>query len=501
MTFRYIPRERVLLEREYAAEQNRAESGANGSNGNGNGSGNGNGNGLNGNGGSNGYGYGLNGNGYGTSGNGYASNGIDETDGWAPEASSLFCTRMTIDGSLLDTDELLEVAFRSDWEYLREHMSQHPIFRSGRVGAFDDIIVPLRSCYRLLRYAFKWYAAQDDATFALLRNGFLKMCHELDIVDFQRCRVVDLERVFIATNTARGGVAHSTTLSGANDVDAITRWELLEAFVRVALSKYVETRKVTRVKDAVELLVHEHLSRLADLVPDPDDFRRDQLYLEETDAAFADHVLELKLAFALACHGEAGTGTSDSSRTGSTLGGGVSQGRGRTMLVSKSSKTDKDGLAFARPAVLDAASVKSTGGSDGVLSVLTMVLPEFQRLVELGFDNDVDDDEAELAFVLSKITSTDEMITNVHRRLTFVDFVEAVWRLCHQCAPQNPEKALKDFVYRSSCKTLRTQDNRETALRLALRSRLIAPGSTDAAKAAAMLDVTTPLEQVDEPAG
>jgi len=171
------------------------------------------------------------------------------------------------------------------------------------------------------------------------------------------------------------------------------------------------------------------------------------------------------------------------------------------MLVSKSSKTDKDGLAFARPAVLDAASVKSTGGSDGVLSVLTMVLPEFQRLVELGFDNDVDDDEAELAFVLSKITSTDEMITNVHRRLTFVDFVEAVWRLCHQCAPQNPEKALKSFVYHSSCKTMRTQDNRETALRLALRSRLIASGSTDAAKAAATLDVTTPLEQVDEPAG
>ena len=119
LTFRYIPRERVLLEREYAAEQNRAESDANGSNGNGNGSGNGNGNGLNGNGGSNGYGYGLNGNGYGTSGNGYASNGIDETDGWSPEESSLFCNRMTIDGSLLDTDELLDVAFRSDWEYLR----------------------------------------------------------------------------------------------------------------------------------------------------------------------------------------------------------------------------------------------------------------------------------------------------------------------------------------------------------------------------------------------
>ena len=66
-------------------------------------------------------------------------------------------------------------------------------------------------------------------------------------------------------------------------------------------------------------------------------------------------------------------------------------------------------------------------------------MPDFQRLVEVGFGTDVNDDEAELAFVMSKITSVDEMLSINHRRLTFTDFIEAIWRLCYQSNENSPE--------------------------------------------------------------
>ena len=185
---------------------------------------------------------------------------------------------------------------------------------------------------------FKWYAARDVATFAMLTTGFREMGAELGVSDGRPLHPRDLDRVFIAVNASAGGVAHATVGTGANSVEAICRWELLEAVVRLALAKYVEASapaapKAACAADAVEMLAHEHLSRLADLVPDPDDFRRAALYTRETECVFVLRRLELQLVFAHTCFRTSKTGASDSSRAGEGVGGGTTGGGGRKIAV------------------------------------------------------------------------------------------------------------------------------------------------------------------------
>ena len=126
------------------------------------------------------------------------------------------------------------------------------------------------------------------------------------------------------------------------------------------------------------------------------------------------------------------------------------------------------------------------------------------------------DDEAELAFVLSKVAVIDEMATSAHRRLAFVlpsasktfsgmklrpsllspsrfvDFLEAVWRLCHQCRPEDPAAQFDDFIANVVATQLRTKVDRANALRLAIRCGMFARDSKEAGAASEMLGVPLP---------
>ena len=420
-------------------------------------------------------------------------------DHWSPEESFLFTDRMVVDGAMFDTDDLFDAAFAADFAHLREHLEDHPCFRSGTMGTFDGLFQPLRSMYRLLSHAFRWYAAKGEATFALLKAGFIDMCQDVGIVDRSKCRVMDLQRLFVAANANTKGVVHSTTKSGANDASSLTRWELLEALVRIALMKYVHDGKAKLVAEAVQMLVHDHVVRFADMVPDPDSFRRNCLYLETTERVFLQQMIELKLLFALGCNSDAKASASDSSRSGKSAGGGVVGDRGRRMTVTLSdgrgslpSFNKHRGTSVKDLFIGEAGDGRKDADGNTILAiVLAMTMPDFQRLVEVGFGTDVNDDEAELAFVMSKITSVDEMLSINHRRLTFTDFIEAIWRLCYQSNENSPEIIFRTFVINATGSMLRAKVDRESALKFALRGGII-KGDEEAIRAGTLLNIAVP---------
>ena len=79
-----------------------------------------------------------------------------------------------------------------------------------RYGHLDDCCEMLRGAFKLVRHAFRWYAARGTGTFSIRQAGFYAMAKDMNVVDKAQLRAADLDRIFIAVNAARGGVAHST---------------------------------------------------------------------------------------------------------------------------------------------------------------------------------------------------------------------------------------------------------------------------------------------------
>ena len=90
-----------------------------------------------------------------------------------------------------------------------------------------------------------------------------------------------------AANFEAGGGGASDN----NDDDSLVRFELIEIIVRLAFSKFIDSREMSDASDAVEKLVEEYI--LPNVPPqalvDPNDFRFKRMYTEGVETVLLAH--------------------------------------------------------------------------------------------------------------------------------------------------------------------------------------------------------------------
>ena len=158
---------------------------------------------------------------------------------------------------------------------------------------------------------FDYYCAQNggmiegNAAFAIGQNSYSKFIADAGLHD-EKLTVETTSRIFVEVNveTQKG-----TIEADLNEDRGLTRFELLETFVRFATTKY--EGRIADVSDAVAKFVAEDLGPKLPKVAtfDRDDFRRDRLYNRETDRMLRTHLAPLKALYALYGPSEGGKPT------------------------------------------------------------------------------------------------------------------------------------------------------------------------------------------------
>lgn len=131
-------------------------------------------------------------------------------------------------------------------------------------------------------------------------SAFLLDC-EIPDNGSKHCRSSDLDTMFIVTNYEED---KGSEINKENDDRALMSFEFLEIIVRVAIAKYIKSKEVQDVSDAVEMLctacIQPNLCPEAVIVPN--DFRERKLYFEEIAEFFEDHEPFLRAVYTFYAH-------------------------------------------------------------------------------------------------------------------------------------------------------------------------------------------------------
>ena len=174
-----------------------------------------------------------------------------------------------------------------------------------------EVKAALGARYAEVLRVFDYYCAQNggmiegNAAFAIGQNSYSKFIADAGLHD-EKLTVETTSRIFVEVNveTQKG-----TIEADLNEDRGLTRFELLETFVRFATTKY--EGQIADVSDAVAKFVAEDLGPKLPKVAtfDRDDFRRDRLYNRETDRMLRTHLAPLKALYALYGPSEGGKPT------------------------------------------------------------------------------------------------------------------------------------------------------------------------------------------------
>jgi len=194
----------------------------------------------------------------------------------------------------------------------------------------------------------------------------------------QECKILDkcissadLDTIFIATNV-------TLTAMPNNDDNAIERFEMLEALVRIAMKKYVEGKpKDERPSpaDAVDKLLNDHVLKHAQRL-DMNQFRLEKFYTETCETILKPHMKALSIIFE-------GYNTSPARKLGAQ---------------------------------------KAT---------LYMPMKDYMKMfMDIGYiDDQFVSRCVKISFVQSKLMYEDEMADERYKLMTFMDFLEAICRI------------------------------------------------------------------------
>ena len=174
-----------------------------------------------------------------------------------------------------DDKQTLNSWFEFDWDNTKIH-------KIIKVGSDLKLVKDfLKENYIYFRETYKYYSAVAPAglIFSIGTNtlsDIVSNCHSL--VDNDTLKLSDLDLEFVATNS--GVVKHKF-----NPERQICRHELMEIFVRIALTKYYKTKMVETMPDAVYKIFNENLKDFFSQF-DCHKWRKERLWNEECDLAF-----------------------------------------------------------------------------------------------------------------------------------------------------------------------------------------------------------------------
>ena len=165
----------------------------------------------------------------------------------------------------------------------------------SELAEIKESLTPL---YETIMDAFEYYC--------LLSNNHTTNCFVMGELSFTRfcndCKMVDsklssegCQQAFIGVNVETNKNSQESKL---NDDKCLMRMEFIEIIIRFAITKYKEESNHD-ISDAVGMLVRRNLA--PNIPPmgkvDSDDFRRDRLYNEGSEAVFINHKRVLKMVY------------------------------------------------------------------------------------------------------------------------------------------------------------------------------------------------------------
>ena len=147
-----------------------------------------------------------------------------------------------------DTEVLLAKCFEFDWE----NTKLPKIVKSQEDRA--DLKKYLSTVYKYIREVYKYYAAVNPAgqIFSIGTNAFSDIITNCEgALDQRTLKISDLDLEFVATNAGSRGQR--------NPERQLVRYQLMEALVRVSMTKYYKTGVCKTITDAVETMFIDHL--------------------------------------------------------------------------------------------------------------------------------------------------------------------------------------------------------------------------------------------------
>jgi hypothetical protein len=178
-----------------------------------------------------------------------------------------------------DTEEVVISAFDSDWKHCKLGKANQRVFKDEDTAL--QVREVMRKHYKVvadLMVVYGSFTPKDP--FDISWNAFrelLKDCKVLVVGEKNSLRAEAVDMIFMKVNIEVGKEASALD----NDDRALTRFELLEALVRIAFDKFlVPGSLVTTEADACEKLFADHLIPFAERA-DKDSWRDARMYFEE----------------------------------------------------------------------------------------------------------------------------------------------------------------------------------------------------------------------------
>ena len=212
--------------------------------------------------------------------------------------SSVWSRRERIADSraLYDGEDVLKASFKSDWgEFIRQ-------IQSGGTALFVDSATiysakdALQEAYPSIMQLWRYYSVIGP-THARSHQVALPIFHsfvaDFNLSDRKVCPRSQLDLVFIETNRP------AADSDDGNDDRTLCRFEFVEAFLRIAILRYVTGGETNDIARAVERLVDhvKSISNMQHIFVPPDDFRRERMHFDRVDAVLQENRRRLHSIF------------------------------------------------------------------------------------------------------------------------------------------------------------------------------------------------------------
>ncbi len=211
--------------------------------------------------------------------------------------TSVFSERAELADSrgFYDTDDFYERVCEADFHYcprIRRMVEEDP-------GDYEKIKDIVAENYRYIREAFRYHVAESASdSFEMSWMDFTAFAKFSKIVDPHEeesggFSFNDLDSIWILVNCHE----HNDAVK-SHHIRYLSRFEFLEALVRIAVSKYGlnDAGHPRKVSSAVETLLEANIKQIYKRM-DANVFRRTRLYLNSTNKVFGEHEKSLRLLF------------------------------------------------------------------------------------------------------------------------------------------------------------------------------------------------------------
>jgi len=123
------------------------------------------------------------------------------------------------------------------------------------VAQQNEIRKMLRANYRAFREAYKHYSSfgQQGGVWSIGQNGFSDLCTQCNLVDGVTLKLSDLDFQFKVTNYSE------VKNHPRNPANALIRFQFMEIFVRIAIDKYIKSEICESYVEAVDKMLKENL--------------------------------------------------------------------------------------------------------------------------------------------------------------------------------------------------------------------------------------------------